>query len=275
MAHARLWPIALAVVLPFVGAVSRSLYWTVALAPRAKVPLGASFRLSLASVVASLVTPRAGDALKVWRLKKQFGVEVPFSVAVSLLEKLADVFAMILIVAPLPWLLPHLPPSVLRALVFLPAGMVLLVSALLVAAHHPRCNRLRWLSGLSLLRSPKLLASSFFWILAAWICALIEVCLAIHAVGAPVGLGGAMLMILFVNLANIVPISPGNAGIQELGAVLALTIAGAPPELALAAALLFHAAQTLPIVLVSLLDSKRLLLRRVDARPARGLEASG
>jgi uncharacterized membrane protein YbhN (UPF0104 family) len=90
-----------------------------------------------------------------------------------------------------------------------------------------------------------------------------------------VGLGGAMLMILFVNLANIVPISPGNAGIQELGAVLALTIAGAPPELALAAALLFHAAQTLPIVLVSLLDSKRLLLRRVDARPARGLEASG
>ena len=114
LGRARLWPLALAVALTFVGALCRSVYWTVALAPRAKVPIRASFRLALASIVASLVTPRAGDVLKVWQLKKQFGVEVSFSVAVSLLEKLGDVLAMLLIVAPLPWLLPHLPSSVWR-----------------------------------------------------------------------------------------------------------------------------------------------------------------
>jgi glycosyltransferase 2 family protein len=268
LAHARLLPVALAVAFAFGSALCRSVYWTVALAPRARVPVWASFRLALASVVASLVNPRAGDVLKVWQLKKQFGVDVPSSIAVSLLEKLEDILSMLLIVAPLPWLLPHLPASVQRSLAIFWVGLVVLVGALLVAAHHPRWSRLRWLSGLSLLRAPRLLAWSFFWILGAWLCALMEIRLAILAVGAPVGLGAALLMILFVNLANIVPISPGNAGVQEFGAVLALTIAGASAEVALAAALLFHATQTVPIVLASFVDSRALLAGRLRLAPA-------
>jgi uncharacterized membrane protein YbhN (UPF0104 family) len=277
LAHARLWPMALAVAVSFLGTLARSAYWTVALTPEARVPLRASFRLQLASVVASLVTPRGGDLLKVWQFKKQFGVDVPFSVTVNLLEKLADVLAMMLLVAPLPWFLPSLPPSVFRALVILPAGVALLAGALVVVAHHPRWSRLRWLAGLSLLRVPKRLAWSFFWILAAWLCTLAEIRLALHAVGAPVGLGGALLMMLLVNLANIAAVSPGNAGVQEFGAVLALTIAGASREVALAAALLFHAGQTLPLVLASLLDSRALLAprRHIRQRTLMAKEAGG
>jgi uncharacterized membrane protein YbhN (UPF0104 family) len=263
LSNARRWPLALAVVLAFGSALSKSVYWTVALAPKARMPIWLSFRLTLASIVASLIAPRGGDALKVWQIKKQLGVDVSFSLAVSGLEKLGDTLALILIVAPLPWLLPELPPSARRALVLLPLGLLLFVGFLLVVAHHPRWSRMRWLSGLSLLRDPKLLASGFLCVLAAWLCDFAEMRLVLYAVGAQVGLGGAMLMILFVNLAIAVPVSPGNAGAQELGAVLALTLAGASPELALAAALLFHATQIIPLALAGLVDARALFSGRL------------
>jgi uncharacterized membrane protein YbhN (UPF0104 family) len=259
LAHARPWPIVLAVALAFGSALSKSVYWTVALSPQAEVPVWRSFRITLASVVASLVAPRGGDVFKLWQFKQEFGVDVPISLAVNVLEKVGDTLSMMLIIAPLPWLLPRLPLTAQRALVLLPVGLVLLVGGLLIAAYHPRWGRLRWLSGLSLLKSPKLLAWGFLWVLAAWLCDFTEMRLVLHSVGAPVGLGGAMLMILFVNLAISVPIAPGNAGVQEFGAVLALTIAGASPEVALAAALLYHATQTLPLVLAGLPDARSLL----------------
>jgi uncharacterized membrane protein YbhN (UPF0104 family) len=263
LSHARRWPLALAVVLAFGSVLGKSIYWTVALAPRARMAIWPSFRLTLASMVASLIAPRGGDALKIWQINKQLGVDVSFSVAVSGLEKLGDTLALILIVAPLPWLLPDLPPSARRALVLLPLGLLLFVGFLLVVAHHPSWSRMRWLSGLSLLRDPTLLATGFLCVFAAWLCDFSEMRLVLHAVGAPVGLGGTMLMILFVNLAIAVPVSPGNAGAQELGAVLALTLAGASPEVALVAALLFHATQTVPPALAGLLDARALLAGRL------------
>jgi uncharacterized membrane protein YbhN (UPF0104 family) len=263
LVHAKRWPLIPAIALSFGSVLSKSVYWSVAIAPKARLRVWPSFRLTLASMVASLVAPRGGDALKIWQVKKQLGVDVSFSLAVSGLEKLGDTLSLIFLVTALPWVLPELPVSARRALVLLPVGLVLFVSGLLVVAHHPRWSQLRWLSGLSLLRAPKLLARGFVWVFAAWLCDFTEISLVLYAVGAGVGIGGVMLMLLFMNLAIAVPVSPGNAGAQELGAVLALTIAGATPEVALAGALLFHATQIIPPALAGLNDARALMAGRL------------
>ncbi len=272
ISHAHRVPLAIAMALAFGGILNKSGYWTVVLSPKARMPLWPSFRLTLASIVASLVTPRGGDALKVWQVKKQLGVDLSFSIAVGGLEKLGDTLSLILLVSPLPWLMPSLPPSARRALVLLPVGLALFVAVLVVVANHPRWSQYRWLSGLSLLRDPKILARGYVWILGAWLCDFTMICLVLRAVGAPAGLGGAMLMMLFMNLAIAVPISPGNAGAQELGAVLALTLAGATPEVALAAALLFHACQLILPVLAGLVDVRALLSGTLKLGPPAGSE---
>ena len=260
---AQLWPLALVVALQFGSVLGKSIYWTIALAPVARLSVWKSFRLTLASSVASLIAPRGGEAFRVWQLKQQLGVELPYSLATTGLEKLGDTTALLLLTSPLPWLIPDLPPAAHRALILLPLGLVLFVGALVVVAYHPRWGRQPWLVGLSLLRSPRILAVGFFWILAAWLCDLAMFRLVIFAVGPPVEPGATLLMMLFINLAIAVPISPGNAGTQELGGVLALTLTGASPEAALAVALIHHACQTIPMALAGALDARALLRGRL------------
>jgi uncharacterized membrane protein YbhN (UPF0104 family) len=260
---ARRWPLVLAALLQLASVLSKSVYWSGALAPVARLSVWKSFRLTLASAVAALVAPRGGEAFKVWQLRAQLRVELPYSLAVTGVEKLGDVSALLLLTAPLPWVFPQLPAAARNALILLPVGLVLLIGMLLMVAHNPRWARLRWLAGLSLLRSPRLLARSFVWILIAWLCDLAMMYLVVYAVGPTVVPGATLLMMLFINLAIAVPISPGNAGTQELGAVLALTLAGASREAALAVALIHHVCQTVPMVLAGTLDARALVRGRL------------
>jgi uncharacterized membrane protein YbhN (UPF0104 family) len=172
-----------------------------------------------------------------------------------------------LLTSPLPWLIPDLPPAARRALILLPIGLVLFVALLLVVAYHPRWGRQPWLVGLSLMRSPRILSVGFFWVLMAWLCDLAMMRLVIYAVGLSVEPGATLLMMLFINLAIAVPISPGNAGTQELGAVLALTLTGASREGALAVALIHHACQTIPMALAGALDARALVRGKLKLGP--------
>ena len=54
------------------------------------------------------------------------------------------------------------------------------------------------------------------------------------------------MILLSINLALLLPTTPGNLGILEAGAVVALTAAGVAPEPALAFALLYHAVHLVP-----------------------------
>jgi uncharacterized membrane protein YbhN (UPF0104 family) len=257
------WPLLVAVVLQFGSVFFKSVYWTTALAPVARLPIFKSFRLTIASAVASLVVPRGGEAFKVWQLREQLGVEVPYSLAATGVEKLGDTLALVLLTSPLPYFFPDLPSSARRALILLPIGFVLFVSFLLVLANHPTWSRHRWLVGFSLLRSPRVLAVGFFWVMLAWLCDLTMMHLVIYAVGPSVHAGATLLMMLFINLAISIPISPGNVGTQELGVVLALTLSGATRESALAVGLLHHACQTIPMALAGALDARALVRGRL------------
>ncbi len=249
-----------AIALNFGNAFCKAVYWSLAMPPATPVPILPMFRVGLASQVASLLAPaRAGDAFRVWQVKRLFDVEVPASLVITAVEKIGDIASLLVLCTPIFWLLPDLPASVHRSLLVLPVGLVAIAVASAYVVRHPKLAGSRWLSGLSLFERPKALAAGGAFILLAWALDIVEIRCCMAAIGAEGGFPVALLALLLVNLAVALPISPGNAGTHELGGTLALTLAGAPKEQAVAFALLYHAVQTIPLVMAGFFDARALL----------------
>jgi uncharacterized membrane protein YbhN (UPF0104 family) len=66
------------------------------------------------------------------------------------------------------------------------------------------------------------------------------------AVGVTPTFFGATLVLLFVNLLNAFPATPGQVGLFEAGAAGASVIAGATPEQGMAVGVLYHMMQLIP-----------------------------
>jgi uncharacterized membrane protein YbhN (UPF0104 family) len=257
---ANLVMLGLAIALNFGNAFCKAVYWSVAMPPATPVPIFPMFRVGLAAQVASLLAPaRAGDAFRVWQLKRLFHVEVPMSLVVTAVEKIGDIASLLILCTPIFWLLPDLPANIHRSLLVLPIGLGAIALAVSYTLRHPKLAGSRWLSGLALFERPKAVAWGGFFIFSAWALDLVEIRCCMAAVGAEGGFPVALLALLLVNLAVALPISPGNAGTHELGGTLALTLAGASKEEAVAFALLYHAVQTIPLVLAGFFDARALL----------------
>jgi uncharacterized membrane protein YbhN (UPF0104 family) len=264
LSRARSLPLVLAVTLVAAMPFTRTAYWKAILAKPEAVPYRLLLRYTFAANAANAVLPaRAGDAMRVWWLRDRHGIPVARTAAAVVVEKIGDLLALTLLVAPLPWLLPHVPEGVARALeTVLVIGAVLLV-VLAVAGRHS--TRLRWLSGLAVLREPGVLLRAFGAIVATWLLDVGCVLLVMVAVGLPAHVEDALLVLLFVNLATAIPASPGQLGTHELGALAALRLQGVPAEQAVAFALLYHAAQLAPVFVLGLLDARPLLRARARA----------
>jgi uncharacterized membrane protein YbhN (UPF0104 family) len=249
-----------AIALNFGNAFCKAVYWSLAVAPETPVPILPMFRVGLAAQVASLLAPaRAGDAFRVWQLKRLFHVEVPISLVVTAVEKIGDIASLLVLCTPIFWLLPGLPARVHQGLLVLPGGLIAIALVGTYVVRHPKLEGSRWLSGLALFERPKAVAWGGFFIFVAWALDLVEIRCCMASIGAEGGFPVALLALLLVNLAVALPISPGNAGTHELGGTLALTLAGASKEQAVAFALLYHAVQTIPLVLAGFLDARALL----------------
>src|SRR5215813_2443986 len=111
--NAKVWPLVLAAILNFVCLWGKAMCWRIMLAPRHRVGAWRLFRYTIATFAASAIAPaRAGEVLRVWTLKRRDGVPVSDTAAVAVAEKLLDGISMIILVAPVPFLLPGLPSKV-------------------------------------------------------------------------------------------------------------------------------------------------------------------
>jgi uncharacterized membrane protein YbhN (UPF0104 family) len=258
----RIAPLVLAVVLAGLGVVAHAAYWRTLIEPTADIPLDQMAAYTFASSAASVLLPfRAGEALRVWLIQRHHGVPLTLSGAVLALEKVGDVVALLILVAPLPWLLPELPPSIERAMRILP-GVVALV--LLAVALASRGGGVRWLRGFRVVTDPRLVAKGFAFVFLAWaidVCAILCVLSALHVGPA---LGKALVVLLLVNFAIAIPATPGQVGSHELGSTVALELLGVPSAQAVAFALVFHATQLAPVLVVGLYSAR--VLSRLEAR---------
>ena len=257
--------IALAAAMGFANLFFKALCWRVMLAPRHPVPLLRLYRYTIAAFAGSLLLPaRAGEALRVWLLKRRDGVPVTSSTGVAISEKLVDGCAMILSVSPTLFLIHGLPVWVGRTIAVLVGGAAVGLTVALVARRRARPDGLigKLTLGMTAFATPGTFALALCACLGAWMSDFTCVLLVLAAVGVKVPPAVGLLILLGVNVAILIPSTPGNVGSLEIGAVAALDLVGVPQAPAMAFAILYHAVQAIPLLAAGLLDIRLLLWAR-------------
>ena len=270
LASADVWPLVIAALLNFVCLWGKAVCWYIMLAPRFQVGILRLFRITIATFAASAIAPaRAGEVLRIWTLKRRENVPAADTAAVAVAEKLLDGITMLILVAPVPWLIPDLPAWVGGSIalcagiavgVFI--GLYIAVGRVGVdAAAHKTWLR-RFIAGMHVLRSPRRLFAALAVLILVWIADLGEVMLVLDAVGIHLSIAAGLLILFTLNLAITIPSTPAQVGALEVGALAALEVLHVPAEPAVAFALLYHALQVVPLIAVGLALELRLVLGR-------------
>ncbi|HET7788954.1 MAG TPA: lysylphosphatidylglycerol synthase transmembrane domain-containing protein [Myxococcales bacterium] len=251
----------LAVVIPI-----KAWRWQRVLAPVRRLPLRRLYGYCLAGcAVSNLVPARAGHAARVLLLRRD-GVPLAAGAGTILLEEIYNVLVLAALALPLPWVLP-LPARVTGTLRLVAVGAALgvVASFWLAGAGGARpAGLLRRLSeGLAMLSDLRSAAMVLAQSFAMWLFDIGQILVAMLAVGLLPDFFAAALVLLFVNLVNAVPATPGQVGLFEAGAAAALVFAGASPERGIAVGVLYHMMQLIPeTVLGSLVLARNALGRR-------------
>jgi hypothetical protein len=257
--RAVLWPVVLAAALNFVLIWLKATGWHVMLKTAVDVPVRRLFRYTIAALTASALTPlRTGEVVRLWLLRRRDHVPYPLLASVAVGEKVMDGFAMLILVAPISWLLPTLPAWVLRiSVVLLVVAAVIVAGARLAIGWKTAPAWLaRFLESMAILRSGRLFALTLLAFLGAWLVDLAEVWLVLRAVHLDLGVPAALLVLFTMNVAIAVPSTPAHVGALELGALVALKLLGVPREQALAFAVLYHAMQIVPLLIAGFSDAR-------------------
>jgi uncharacterized protein (TIRG00374 family) len=252
----------------------RAVRWWSLYTPSSRPPLAAVTRALLVGYFFNNVLPlRAGEAARIVALHRYAGTSRVESVATSVLERVYDVLALLLLLfVLLPWL-----PDVRwldAAAVFagLVAGLVVLsvvvlarwgvqpVHFLLRPLHRvPRLHAERIETGaenvargLVGLRHPAVALPAALWTVLSWIVVGLSAWLVLRGFELGVSLSpvAGIFVVITINLALILPSSPAAVGVFEAATLLALDAYGVSESAALSYALVLHALNFLPFVAV-------------------------
>jgi uncharacterized membrane protein YbhN (UPF0104 family) len=274
MRSAKLWPLVLAAALNFVCMSGKAVCWHIMLAPRHRVRVSRLFRYTVATFAASAIAPaRAGEVLRVWTLKRRDGVPVADTAAVAVAEKLLDGISMVILVAPVPFLLPGLPWQVAGGIALCATIALALFIGLFIAVGRvgetasSRTWVRRFVAGMHVLRSPKRVLGSLALLILVWSADLGEVMAVFYALDIHLPVAAGLLVLFSLNLWIAIPSTPAQFGALEAGAISALQLLHVGGEPAAAFALLYHALQVLPLITVGMILEHRLVLGR-DGEPS-------
>ena len=261
LARARPFALVAVALIAFAGLAGKAAFWRFALSDVNPVPFWPLLRYAVAAAVGSILAPaRAGEAFRVWILQRRHAVPLSVTLTVAGLEKLGDVGSLVVLAAPLPWLVPELSSAVRPWLLLLSGLPVVAFLAVALVRRHPLWSKLAFFVGLRIFDRAAPIAIALACVCLAWLFDLASVELVLYAVGVKPALAAGLLVLLFTNLAITVPITPGNVGAHELGSALALRMLGVQAESATAFALLYHGLHTIPVLLAGFVDARRLLV---------------
>ena len=99
----------------------KALRWQVMLAPTARVSVWRLFRYTVANYATSTLLPaRLGELVRVRLLKQREGISKTTTAGIAVVEKVLEGLAMLIFVAPVPWLLPSLPKWISTSILMRP-----------------------------------------------------------------------------------------------------------------------------------------------------------
>ncbi|MGN6108947.1 MAG: lysylphosphatidylglycerol synthase transmembrane domain-containing protein [Kofleriaceae bacterium] len=266
---ARPWPLFLVVGFAFLCLFGKAASWRIMFWPRYRISTLRLFRYTIASYAASTIAPaRAGEVLRVWALKRRDGVPAADTAAVAVAQKLLDAVTLVVLVAPVPWMLEGLPSWVGTGILLAASGSLALCLGLWVAVGRVRADASssalkRFIAGMHVLRDPRRLGAAFVVLTLVWISDLTMVNLSLYAVGIDLPIVASPLILFTLCLAITLPSTPAQIGAHQVGAMAALDLLHVAPAPALAFALLYHALQVVPWLIAGLILELPLVLGRI------------
>lgn len=211
---------------------------------------------------------RSGEALRIYLLRRGDGVPIVKGTTTVVVERVFDGVVMLSFVI-IPLLFIDLASEEVRAVVAIAAPLFLALTVLFFAlsARPDLLRRFAGLipgkpgdivtgitddiaAGLEGLRSPAHLAGAVISSYITWGIQGIVYGMVALAFGLDVNYGLMLLVVGVVNLAGLIPASPGQIGVFEFFASAALVSAGIPEADALAYALVVHLVIWLPVTVI-------------------------
>lgn len=250
-----------------------SMRWQYLMRPVRFVPLRKLFELVCIAYMGNNVYPlRAGEALRIALLNRDERIPIAQAGMVVIIERIFDGLVMLtFIVVALPLL--NIASEEMRSITLVSAPLFLiLLGAFFVVALRPQL--LRWMigvfsrllpgklativsdlgedviAGLECLRTPGDLFKAIVLSYGSWLLAASAYWLVALAFNLTVDLPTMLLAVGAVNLAGLIPASPGQFGVFEFFIILVLTAVGVDEAQATAYALALHAIVWLPVTLL-------------------------
>ena len=276
----------------FLGVGARTLRWHFMLRHIEEVPLGPLFRIVCIGYMGNNVYPaRAGEFLRSYVLKRQYGVRVSASLATVVIERLFDGLTMLLFVfVALPFV--RFDAEGLRQFEPLVAAFTVLfvgaLAAFLALASRPATARRlygplvgfvpgpyqdrvlgaaeRFLHGLESLARGREVFLIFGTSVLIWLFETAKYWFVMQAFPFQVSFFTLMLMNGIVNLATTIPAAPGYIGTFDAPGIAVLEAAGVAKDLASAYTVVLHVALWLPITLLGAFYLHRSALSLGQAR---------
>jgi glycosyltransferase 2 family protein len=273
-----------------------SLRWQFLLRSARLVPLRALTQLTCIGYMGNNVYPlRAGEVLRLALLSRTYKIPFARAAMVTITERAFDGIVMVTFVL-VGLTLLDLPNPTLRTIAgaTAPLFIVALIVFFGLAARPALARRLlervagilpeklrvialklgdEVLDGLEALRTPKDLAGT---VLASYACWMLEASvywIVAFAMGLEASYPLMLVVVGVVNLAGLLPASPGQVGVFEFFVMTVLTAAGFAEDAALAYALVVHVVIWLPVTVVGFVLLARRGLGLGDLRRAREIEA--
>jgi uncharacterized membrane protein YbhN (UPF0104 family) len=208
-------------------------------------------RLSYASgAVNNLLPAKAGEAVRVVELNRLRGYPAGALIAAQLAEKGIEAISLGLVCG-FAALLPGATWPPLAA-----AGAAAATAVLVLAVLPRRAPGAagRFLQALRAVHAERSWVRGLLWSLLSDGIDVLLVGLCLKALGIEVHPAVWATVLLYINVALLLPTTPANLGVLEAGAVVALTSAGIAAEPALAFALVYHAVHLVPSTVLGVLS---------------------
>jgi glycosyltransferase 2 family protein len=245
-----------AALLNFPFALMQSLRWKLLIRAAGRLPLLSAFRYLLASRAASNLLPaRAGELVRIYLPSARDGLPPVSCASILLIERFFDAAGLAAISIPL-LLVPAVPGWVRSGVLVLVGSALAGLTATFVLAFRGSRKRTSILDRIAQAAEPvrnlPVLAGVVGITLVDWVAEAGMVAACMAAVGLPVTMESALLVLLAVNLGLVVQVTPANVGPYEASAILALAALGLTGPKAVAMAVLYHLVQVVPVTLAGL-----------------------
>jgi glycosyltransferase 2 family protein len=268
--EANIWWVVPSFAVLAVAVAIRALRWQLLFQRETRPPYGATAAATIVGLAVNSLLPfRAGEAARVIALNRRAGTSPVESAATVALERILDVFCLLLLLlAALPWL-PEVDWVGAAAAIALALALMLGGAAFLFAVYGDRpfhaLDRLlrrlpfghhEWVEhvgaslrrGLVALRDPKLALTAFVLTTVGWLLTSVSFWLLTLAFDLELPLVSGVLILAAVGFSVILPAAPGALGVFEAATVVALAAYDISASEALSYAFTLHAVNLIPYI---------------------------